>query len=1375
MRTLCCGLLLLATTAWGAVEWAPNPPPVYKVLPDGSVEASDGGGSTPDHYLLTRASYRDFVFEFDVSRLADLGDKPRSLLTWAIDPQNPANRKCFFMDFVALKLGQKAHIRLVVVGGQAVVYWDDKAFSMNPTVYGSPPGEGRVGFLHYYNYGFRYEHLKLTSLDAKTLPAPTGLRGRLTPGGLLELSWTMADPYADLVTYRLYRASGTVPVTVSERDLVAETRGLSWTDPALHSNTSYSFVVAASFASGEVGPGSAPWRLRTGRLGPAAAPRHVTATERLDGTVRVRWQFAGDQRREGVALYRARTAAEAAAPGAECIAARLPVEADNFLAPRGVGRFFAVAALDPDGGTGPRTTVAAAGHAPVVQAGTPFPARHPYLLYDAAQIARARGLLAGSDWGRNQALALKRSAEGLISKPLAIPTAPSDEMSGPTSRLQTAGVAYQLLGDEKYAQWVREALLAYARLYPTLPVRGGRVRLAKTVSGLYEAVWFVPLLCAYDLVYESPAFTRQDHELIARDLIRPGADLFWVKNYDDSADSRPSDLHYRCYNFQAWFDSAVGLSGLLLKDADMVEYAIDGPYGFKHLLAHDVQDDGVFWERSLGYHSFVLSALFPLLQAARHCNLDLWQVAVPDDYNTDRVPLANYCVGDGDNGPKSLRLMLDAPFYFTFPDLTWPVVADSSRGPLAVQSWYRAGWERFRDPRYAWLLNRFARPETTASYGGIKDLAGQVRLAYDDKFLYLAARIADQVVRNSHREPGEVWAGDALWVGLKWSGAKTSTYDFIYGLSPGDGVGVPPVAALFNRFGAAAGVVSQAQLAVERRQDGYNLEAAIPLSEFVPQAGEAGTPLTLGEGQHLTADFVLYDSDQTSGDTTKEKMLGWACQTDRYDPTQGGTLFVGPTAPEGEKTINAPRAAGLTVDGKLGDWESLPARQARLGEKSAVMTDAVGGPSLEDLFYEPPPAEVGSFDLKGEKFANNGVLEAGCSLFPSTGFALLRDRLGADGLAPRETTCVNLTYGPYGGGHGHPDKLSLVLYANGQHLVPDFGSCGYDSPEKGTWTAQTISHNTVTVDQISQYPGVESQASWPCDSAAKQARGFLECFHGDPLLKAVQAWDESTYPGVKQRRTLALMGGVVFDFFQLTSAQKHTYDYTLHIAPPLKDAGLTLSPLADPLGARLGYQHLHEARGSEPTDKPLQTTWSDGVNGLRVTAAPVAGTRLLVARGLTTALDKLMPVQILRREGNSTVFAAVLEPLTATPAATTWTWSQTGNCLGASDGQGSFVAWSPEPTRGAQSGAVRFAGVLVAGRLGGAEAGASLVRGTLLQVGDLQLAASKPVSLHVSLVGGRPREITAGYDAGATVTVTWRGQPQRVELQPRQTARLSFN
>jgi hypothetical protein len=71
-----------------------------------------------------------------------------------------------------------------------------------------------------------------------------------------------------------------------------------------------------------------------------------------------------------------------------------------------------------------------------------------------------------------------------------------------------------------------------------------------------------------------------------------------------------------------------------VRDNDLVDWAVNSPYGLRHLIAHDI-NDGMFWERSQSYQDFVLRALLPFTEAMLHCGTDLYQMTVPADRSRD--------------------------------------------------------------------------------------------------------------------------------------------------------------------------------------------------------------------------------------------------------------------------------------------------------------------------------------------------------------------------------------------------------------------------------------------------------------------------------------------------------------------------------------------------------------------------------------------------------------------------------------------------------------------------------------------------------------------------------------------------------------------
>ena len=82
--------------------------------------------------------------------------------------------------------------------------------------------------------------------------------------------------------------------------------------------------------------------------------------------------------------------------------------------------------------------------------------------------------------------------------------------------------------------------------------------------------------------------------------------------------------------------------------------------------------------------------------------------------------------------------------------------------------------------------------------------------------------------------------------------------------------------------------------------------------------------------------------------------------------------------------------------------------------------------------------------------------------------------------------CLVFKYGAHGLSHGHFDKLNYFLYDQNQEILPDYGAArflnveqkygGRYLPENKTYAMQTVAHNTVVVDETSQYNGKEAES-----------------------------------------------------------------------------------------------------------------------------------------------------------------------------------------------------------------------------------------------------------------------------------------------------------
>jgi hypothetical protein len=90
----------------------------------------------------------------------------------------------------------------------------------------------------------------------------------------------------------------------------------------------------------------------------------------------------------------------------------------------------------------------------------------------------------------------------------------------------------------------------------------------------------------------------------------------------------------------------------------------------------------------------------------------------------------------------------------------------------------------------------------------------------------------------------------------------------------------------------------------------------------------------------------------------------------------------------------------------------------------------------------------------------DGEWHAPSILLESQGLAVMR----------QEDRYASLECGPYGGGHGHPDRLHLTLHAGGVHWLPDSGTGTYVARDL-FWYRSTLAHNAPRLDRMSQPAG----------------------------------------------------------------------------------------------------------------------------------------------------------------------------------------------------------------------------------------------------------------------------------------------------------------
>jgi len=209
-------------------------------------------------------------------------------------------------------------------------------------------------------------------------------------------------------------------------------------------------------------------------------------------------------------------------------------------------------------------------------------------------------------------------------------------------------------------------------------------------------------------------------------------------------------------------------------------------------------------------------------------------------------------------------------------------------------------------------------------------------------------------------------------------------------------------------------------------------------------------------------------------------------------------------------------------------------------------------------------------------------------------------------------------------GHGHFDKLGLLVYDAGHEIIRDYGAArflnveakygGHYLPENDSFAKQTIAHNTLVVDETSHFGGVTETGN----NFAPRLGAFVVSEN----LQATTAEIDTAYEGVALRRTVAMIKDAAFshpiivDLVRAHADGEHQYDLPFYYNGQLVETSFEISadPVSrSPLGSDSGYQHLWRVAESDDIDEAAQVTWLLDRRFYSVTSSVPENTKVVVA------------------------------------------------------------------------------------------------------------------------------------------------------------------
>jgi oligo-alginate lyase len=249
-----------------------------------------------------------------------------------------------------------------------------------------------------------------------------------------------------------------------------------------------------------------------------------------------------------------------------------------------------------------------------------FGQQHPVAFFTATEAAWVKKSIAAYPLLSQSYNDIKRSVDASVGKDVDVPF-PKDPAGGYThdkhkanyTLMFNSGILFNLTGDIKYATLVKNMLLRYAAMNPTLKTHPqatsaspGRI----FWQALNDANWMVYAGMAYDLIYSS--LGSADKKKIEDGAFKPEVDFFTndLKEWFD-----------KIHNHNVWASAGVGIIGIASNNQDYIDIALrgvnkDGKTGFIAQMDNLFSPDGYYTEGPY----YVRYAILPYMLFANALN-----------------------------------------------------------------------------------------------------------------------------------------------------------------------------------------------------------------------------------------------------------------------------------------------------------------------------------------------------------------------------------------------------------------------------------------------------------------------------------------------------------------------------------------------------------------------------------------------------------------------------------------------------------------------------------------------------------------------------------------------------------------------------------
>jgi hypothetical protein len=151
--------------------------------------------------------------------------------------------------------------------------------------------------------------------------------------------------------------------------------------------------------------------------------------------------------------------------------------------------------------------------------------------------------------------------------------------------------------DERYREYIRKVSLFYVdnyHRYEAPEAKSGQGKILPHV--LNEAIFVISIERALRMVEGLNLFNNEERTRLKVGFFRPAAEFI-----------KPQIC--QIHNHDAWKSGAVAAAANFLGDQELLDFAIEGEFGWLNLVEKGVTEDGIWYEISPTYHYYTMSAL----------------------------------------------------------------------------------------------------------------------------------------------------------------------------------------------------------------------------------------------------------------------------------------------------------------------------------------------------------------------------------------------------------------------------------------------------------------------------------------------------------------------------------------------------------------------------------------------------------------------------------------------------------------------------------------------------------------------------------------------------------------------------------------------